>query len=265
MKLGLVLSGGGIRGVAHIGVIKALEEMGISPTHIAGSSSGAIVGALYAYGYDWKTILKFFKEIQILDIKKYARKKPGFIDSEKFYNEFNSYFKVDNFNVLKKTLLVTATDILRGKLTVFNQGELIRPVIASASFPGVFSPIKIEDSYYIDGGALDNFPVDLLSKQCDYIIGVYVNGIKHLQIEDLKHSYNVVERAFKIKSVEEDMQKFSTCNLLIAPSNLSQYGTFDKKNLKEIFELGYTEAHNSLKSSSLIKLINPPNKKIKMN
>ena len=69
MNLGLVLSGGGMRGAAHIGVIKALEEHGLYPTHIAGTSAGAIVGALYAYGYKWEDILKFFKSINVLDIK----------------------------------------------------------------------------------------------------------------------------------------------------------------------------------------------------
>ena len=70
MNLGLVLSGGGMRGAAHIGAIKALEEHNLYPNHIAGTSAGAIVGALYAYGYKWKDILTFFKGIQILDIKK---------------------------------------------------------------------------------------------------------------------------------------------------------------------------------------------------
>ena len=90
MNIGLVLSGGGMRGVAHIGAIKALEEHGIFPNHIAGSSVGAIVGALYAYGHSWDKILEFFKNIQILDLKKYALNKPGFIDAEKFYSNFKT-------------------------------------------------------------------------------------------------------------------------------------------------------------------------------
>jgi NTE family protein len=81
MKIGLVLSGGGMRGVAHIGAIKALEEKGIFPTYIAGTSAGAVVGALYAYGYKWEDMLTFFKGIQIFDIKKYAINKPGFLDT----------------------------------------------------------------------------------------------------------------------------------------------------------------------------------------
>ncbi|TGV04363.1 patatin-like phospholipase family protein [Flavivirga rizhaonensis] len=239
MNLGLVLSGGGMRGAAHIGAIKALEEYNLYPTHIAGTSAGAIVGALYAYGYSWKDIFKFFKNIQILDIKKYALNKPGFIDTEKFYPDFKNYIKNDNFSFLKKELSLTATNILNGDLEIFNKGELIKPILASAAIPGIFAPIKIGDSYYIDGGSLNNFPVELLKTTCDKIIGIYVNGFDVIQINDLKHSHNVVERAFRLKSVKEDQQKFNDCNLVISPKELNKYGIFDKKHLNEIFKIGY--------------------------
>ena len=145
MNLGLVLSGGGMRGAAHIGAIKALEEHNLYPTHIAGTSAGAIVGALYAYGYKWEDILKFFKSVQILDIKKYALNKPGFIDAEKFYPEFKNYIINDDFSFLKKDLSITATNILNGNLEIFDKGELIRPILASAAMPGIFAPVKIND------------------------------------------------------------------------------------------------------------------------
>lgn len=159
MTTGLVLSGGGMRGAAHIGAIKALEEHGIVPTHIAGTSAGAVVGALYAYGHSCEDMLTFLKGINILDIKKYALNKPGLIDAEKFYPGFKTYLKHDDFGFLKKQLTITATNILNGKLEVFRTGELIRPILASAAIPGIFAPVKINDSYYVDGGTLNNFPV----------------------------------------------------------------------------------------------------------
>ena len=254
MDLGLVLSGGGMRGVAHIGVIKALEECGLYATHIAGTSSGAIVGALYAYGYNWEVMLEFFKSIQILDLKKYALGKPGFIDTEKFYPKFNTYLKVDNFNVLKKSLTITATDILEGHLTTFSEGELIKPILASAAIPGIFAPVKIKDSYYIDGGALNNFPVSALKSKSTIIIGSYVNGFNAITIKDLKHSYNVVERAFKLKSVKGDYKKFDTCDLVISPKELSKYGTFDTNHIEDIFKIGYNAAKKALTPEVLLKL-----------
>jgi len=254
MNIGLALSGGGFRGVAHVGVIKALEEAEISPTHISGTSAGAIVGALYAYGYNWKDILKFHESIQIFDIKKYALGKPGFIDAEKFYSKFNDYLKEDNFNALKKALTITATDLLNGKLKMFSEGELIKPLLASAAFPGVFAPLKIKDSYYIDGGALNNFPVETLTSSCDIVIGSYVNGYDAVTINDLKYAYNVVERAFKLKSVKDDYAKFDTCDLVISPKELSKYGTFSTNYLNEIFKIGYDATKKALTPEVLQKL-----------
>ncbi|MDW5290876.1 patatin-like phospholipase family protein [Formosa sp. PL04] len=254
MNIGLVLSGGGMRGAAHVGAIKALEEQGISPTHIAGSSVGAIVGALYAYGYGWKDILKFFKKVNFFDVKKLALNKPGFIDAEKFYSNFNEYLIEDNFSFLKKKLYITGTNILNGKLKIFKKGELIKPVIASAAFPGIFAPVKIKNSYYIDGGALNNFPVDAIKSKCDSIVGVYVNGINAITIQDLKHSHQVVERAFKLKSINEDILKFPDCDLMISPNELNKFGTFDKKNIDQIFEIGYNTTKNKLTTYNIDKL-----------
>jgi NTE family protein len=252
MEIGLVLSGGGMRGAAHIGAIKALEEHGVFPTHIAGTSAGAIVGALYAYGYKWEDILKFFNSVSILDISKYALNKPGFLDADKFYNNFKKYFSEDDFSVLKKDLQITAANILNGDLKVFSEGELIKPILASAAFPGVFSPVKIKDSFYVDGGTLNNFPVELLKKKCDKIIGIYVNGFETIDIKELKYSHNVAERAFKLKSVREDYMKFKKCDLVVSPKGLDKFGTFDKKNLKHIFDLGYSTTIEALKTNPII-------------
>ncbi len=164
MNIGLVLSGGGARGAAHIGVIKALEEHKIYPTHIAGTSAGAIVGALYAGGVGWLEMLNFFKTIPLFNTNRYAYRKPGFIDTKRFYDNFKEYLPIDNFNALKKPLFITATNVVDGTLKIFHEGELIRPVLASASFPGVFTPTEIDGSYYIDGGTLNNFPVEPLKQ-----------------------------------------------------------------------------------------------------
>ena len=252
MNIGLVLSGGGVRAAAHIGVIKALEEHGFFPTHIAGTSAGAIVGALYAHGYSCGEMISFFKEVQILDFKKYALNKPGFIDSEKYYTIFNKYFPVDDFSSLHKELVITATDILEGTLKTFTKGELINPIIASATFPGVFAPIKIDGSYFIDGGVLNNFPVEFIKDTCDIVIGVHVNPIRSVKINELKHFHNILERAFKLKSTKDDLSKFKYCDLTIYPEELSKFGTFDKKYLDKIFEIGYNSAKTELKNSALL-------------
>lgn len=162
MNTGLVLSGGGTRGIAHIGVLKALEEHNINITHIAGTSAGAIVGALFAAGHSWTTILKFFKEVPIFDFKRYAYNKPGFIDTNKFYKDLFSFFIEDDFKCLKKQLYIPAINLIAGTERIFNEKELIKPILASAAFPGLFTPVIIDNIPYVDGGVLNNFPVDLI-------------------------------------------------------------------------------------------------------
>lgn len=254
MKTGLVLSGGGVRGITHIGAIKALEEHDIHITHIAGTSSGAIVGALYAGGYGWEEILDFLKTTQLFSISKYAANKPGFVDPEKFYDRFSKYFPKDNFQSLNRSLYITATNILDGTLKVFHQGELIRPVLASASFPGVFAPVRIKEGYYVDGGVLNNFPSDLIKMQCDRLFGVYVNPFqKKVTVEGLKYSYSVLERVFKIMMAKESLTKFEDCDLLVSPKGLNKFGTFDLKDADAIFELGYRATVSALKSNESLK------------
>ena len=124
MRIGLVLSGGGARGIAHIGVIKALNENGINISEISGTSSGAVIGALYAGGYSWEEIFAFFKTLPIFHYKNYARNKPGFIDSIKFYDDFKEFFPEDSFKALKKKLYISTTNVFEGTLKIFSKGEL---------------------------------------------------------------------------------------------------------------------------------------------
>lgn len=251
MTTGLVLSGGGIRGVAHIGAIKALEEYGIYPTHIAGTSAGAIVGALYAACCNWEEMLDFFKSTEIFSLTNYAMGKPGFLDTEKFHDQLKAYISHDTFESLGKQLYVTATNLLDGTLNVFSEGELIKPVLASAAVPGLFAPVEINKGYYVDGGTLNNFPVDLIKKYCDQIVGVYVNPFNHVSIKELNHVNKVLERAYHVMVANETTKKFKDCDILIRPANMDRFGMFTLKNLDIILDLGYNATMNALKNSDL--------------
>jgi NTE family protein len=250
MKTGLVLSGGGVRGVAHIGAIKALEEYGIYPSHIAGTSAGAIVGALYAGGHTWEDILDFFKTTQIFSINNYARSKPGFVDTEKFYDHLKSYLPKDSFASLRTPLYITATNLLDGTLKVFHRGELIKPILASVAVPGLFAPVAFKSGYYVDGGTLNNFPVDLIKLQCDQVVGVYVNPFEKMKITDLKHAHNVLERAYHIMVANETILKFEDCDILIRPDRMAEFSMFSLKNIDTLFELGYKATLSVLKNTN---------------
>ena len=246
MKTGLVLSGGGYRGIAHIGVIRAMEEAGLTPDAIAGTSAGAVVGALYASGLSSGDMLEFFKGIQIFSIGNYAFGKPGWLDPENFYESFRDFLPADDFDSLKIPLKVTATNILNGKLKVFQEGPLVRPLLASAAFPGIFAPVEIGEGYYVDGGVLNNFPADLLREECDYLLGVYVNPFEEVEQSDIKNSFTVLERVLKLKTAEESIRKFELCDLVVYPKELRKYSTFLEKELDTIFDLGYQKAREQI-------------------
>lgn len=248
MKTGLVLSGGGARGVAHIGVLKALEENKIEITHLSGTSAGAIVGAFFAAGHTWQTIFDYFKKVPIFHYTRYARNKPGFIDTSKFYKDFFPFFTLDDFEILEKELFISATNLIEGKERIFHKGELIKPILASAAFPGIFTPVIIDKVPYVDGGVLNNFLVEPLKSQCDTIIGVYVNPLQDISVGQLKHSYQVANRAYNISFDSQCASKFKEVDLLIAPKKLEQYGMFNLKNIDAIFEIGYEAAMESLKN-----------------
>ncbi|WP_062061481.1 patatin-like phospholipase family protein [Aquimarina longa] len=241
-NIGLVFSGGGFKGVAHIGVIQALEEAGMTPSFVSGTSAGAIVGSLYAGGYSPEKIKDFFKNTPLFSFNRLTRTKPGFLDSEKFYNDLLTYFPENSFESLQKKLFVTATDLIEGTIKVFHTGELIKPLLASAAFPGVFTPVMINDGLYADGGILDNFPVSPLKKHCDLIIGVDVSPIKKPKISDFKHSYNVMQRAYYLRAMPNAETEFKHCNIIIQPQKLINHGIFSSGNLDKVYDYGYQEA-----------------------
>lgn len=245
-KTGLVLSGGGHRGVAHIGALKAFEEAGLNIDVISGSSAGAIIGALYASGKNTDEMLNFFKNVKLFSLSRYARKKPGFINTESFRDFMIDYFPEDNFSKLKKSLFVTATNLVSGDVDVFSEGELIRALMASASFPGVFTPVKINGSLYSDGGILDNFPIEPLLELCDTIYGVDVSPMKEQNIDDFKSSFSVIERAYYLSVYKNSTEKFKKCKILVHPPELRSYSIFNSGHHEEIFEIGYKEAKEKI-------------------
>lgn len=252
MSIGLVLSGGGARGVAHIGAIKAITEHNIKITHVAGTSAGAVVGSLYAAGYSWQEILKFFESLPIFHYSRYALNKPGFFDSVKYINDFKKVFPEDTFESLEKKLYIPATNLIDGTLKVFSSGELIKPMLASACMPGVFTPIHIDNDIYVDGGILNNFPADLLKPICDKLVGVYVNPLEAIENKKLRYSYQIITRAYQIAIANQSHTKFELCDLLVLPNGLLKYGLFSLKNLNAIFEIGYKIAKKEIEKNEAV-------------
>ncbi|NHF59594.1 patatin [Flavobacteriaceae bacterium TP-CH-4] len=246
-KIGLVLSGGGHRAAAHAGALKAMEEHGIFPDIISGTGAGALVGALYAANHSPDDILAAFKEVEIFN---FARHDPNFqniIDTDLFCDMLQGYLPEDSFEALDKKVLVTTTDLLHGCVKVFEEGPLIKVLLASISFPGLFQPVDLDNSLYIDGCILDNFPVEPIHGKCDVIYGVYVSPVAKMEFSDFKHTYTILDRAFQLPMNRNAKEKFPLCDVLIYPHQLGNHSLFDAQHLNTIFEIGYKTTLQELK------------------
>lgn len=242
MKIGLVLSGGGVKAIAHVGLLKVLLENNIKPTHVTGTSAGAMVAAFYAKGYDIDTMLTFFKTTPLLKLSMYTRVKPGFMDSEKYVSFFKDYFPDDNFKSLKHPLTIAATNLTTGKLDFFDSGQLIKPIIASCAIPPVFSPIEMNDNLYCDGGVLNNFPIEPLLGQCDCILGSFVNPVAPIKNNEISSAIKLLYRAYHIGMDVYDIEKFKLCDYVFTPSKVKTIGALDTKAIDKAFEMGYRYA-----------------------
>ena len=236
--LGLVLSGGGARGIAHIGVIDALRSHGLEPDCIAGSSSGAIVGALAAAGHSTETMLEFFQKASPFRLSVVTVRKAGILDTAKVVERFREYFPDDSFEALKIRLFLTATEIINARLAIFESGPLIPAILASCSMPMVFTPTEINGRWYVDGGVINNFPIEPLRGRCDAVVGHYASPLRSIKHSDLSGVLAVSERALEVGMHFSSKQKFHECDVMLKCPELNQYSLFDTKHHREIFEAG---------------------------
>lgn len=250
-SVGLVLSGGGTKGIAHAGVLKFLDEKKIKPKEIAGTSAGSIVGALYSWGKTPEEILDFFQSIYFFHWKHFTFSKPGLIDSVSFKDYFTTIFEDALLEDLKIPIQITATDMVKGKIKIFDpKTKITDAILASSSFPGIMSPYTINHEIFSDGGILNHFPTDLLHKKYEFIIGVYVSPIQKIEAKDLNSIKAVTTRAFDLLSANHIIQKFNFCDWIIEPEELGVYSTFEtnKTIMQKIFNIGYEAAKKSYSS-----------------
>lgn len=172
-KIGLALGGGGARGVAHIGVLKVLEENKTKIDMISGTSMGAVIGALYAANPNAKNLEKKFMDMPLdKGVFDYKLSKKGLIKGKKVKQILDSFLQGLKFEDLRIPLKITAFDIENNREVVFSKGDVAKAVMASISLPGLFFPVKNENMLLIDGGVVDPLPVEIISKEAKKIIAV---------------------------------------------------------------------------------------------
>lgn len=237
MHIGIVFSGGASKCIAQLGVLKALEEIGVKPGIISAVSGGALIGVLYASGLSPDNSLELIVKNGSFKFFFPSAKPGGLFSMSRIENAYNEVLGIKKFEELKIPMVVNATDILSGEAVFFSQGELIRPVIASASYPAIFEPVRINGRTLLDGGIVNNFPVEPLKGKCEKIIGVSVGKVYGL--ERLGSVNKVIVRSLELAINEGDIHRFKHCDVLVEPHGLNNFGMFDSDKGKDIFKKGY--------------------------
>jgi NTE family protein len=245
MKIGLVLSGGGARGICHLGVMKALDEFGVKIDFLCGTSAGSITGALYSYGYKPDEIAEIIGATSLTKTLRIAWKWTGLLSLDGLTQLFLKYIPENTFEALKIPLTIAATDIKKGRIEYFSTGELIPAILGSCCVPAVFNPVEINGGLYVDGGVLDNLPVKGIRDKCDFIIGSHCNFIR--SDVDLKNFRTVIERSLLMAINGSTTLSKTLCNILIEPPEVGKFSGFDLSKAKELFDVGYKYTKENFK------------------
>lgn len=252
-KAGLVLSGGGARGFAHLGVMQALNDAGIFPDIIAGTSAGALAGALYCDGYSPKEILRIMKRQSRLDYMRPTLPRDGLLQISGVAKLLETHLSAKNIEDLKIPLVVCATDLNNGQPVYFSTGELITSLIASSSIPVLFKPVIINNIYYVDGGVLDNLPVKPIHDKCNILIGSFVNPVG--KEETTSGLITIAVRTFMLNQAKEVEDKSNMFDILVAPPEITKFGILDVEKADALFEMGYKKTREKLKDPGIQKII----------
>ncbi|MBF4493668.1 patatin-like phospholipase family protein [Flavobacterium sp. MR2016-29] len=268
-KIGLVLSGGGAKGFAHIGVLKVLEEAGIKIDFIGGTSMGSVIGGLYASGYNASQIDSIFKKTNFDElINDYIPR-----SSKNFYGKKNdelyaivlpfSNFKVGipealskgmynynllssltrnvrhirDFNKLPTPFLCIGTNIETGEEVLLNKGNLVQAMMASAAFPSLFTPVEIDGNLLVDGGVVNNYPIqEVRNLGADIIIGVDVQD-DLMKRKNLKNATRILVQITNLQSIDKMKSKIKDTDVYIKP-DIRDFGVISFDKGEEIIRKG---------------------------
>lgn len=274
-RIGLVLSGGGAKGMAHVGVLKVLEELEIPIDYIGGTSMGAIIGGLYAYGYtaheldsilraaDWGKLLNDvpdWNDMYYVNKDKYLLRLPWGTESRSFmpigllkgqhinnlfYTLTSQSYKYKNFKEFNIPFFCVGANIVNGQPAYIDSGNLAVAMRASMAIPSVFTPVQIDTMLLVDGGVLNNFPVDkILEKDVDIVIGVDV-GFSYAGVENVNNFMDVLEEVIFMGSKVRVFQNRKSCDIFIKP-DMKGFGTASFTKADSILARGENAARDPL-------------------
>ncbi|OGC23359.1 hypothetical protein A2291_06840 [candidate division WOR-1 bacterium RIFOXYB2_FULL_42_35] len=241
-KIGLVLGGGVARGIAHIGVLKVFEQHKIPIAAIAGTSSGAIIGAAYAAGLEVRIIEEIALRISWGKFIRVAFFRPGIITGAAIEDFLVKYIGDKQFSDLKIPLAVVATNLKTGEPEVLKQGKVAKAVAASSAFPGVFVPEDIKYNFLVDGGISNNLPVDVARKmKTNFVVAVDVVPAKTDDARP-KDPMQVFGRSLDIVLHRLSQEQRKAADILIEPSFDQDVWHLDLGKAKQLIKAGEVAA-----------------------
>lgn len=246
-EIALVLSGGGVKGFAHLGLLKALEEEGVYPTVVSGTSFGAIIGAYYCASYSADETYNILKSAKFIDPLSVTIKKAGIMNIEKLTEFYAKDFKKDSFDSLDRKLYVTSSIMNTNEPMVHEDGDLIKVVLASACFPGVYAPVDIGGQHHMDGGITCNFPTEPVESLDMPKIGSYVCFVGPRQSRKINSTLRLLVRSCQMMLWHMSEPKFKKMDFMFCPEELSNIGFFDSRSIKEAYDIGYKHAKERMR------------------
>ena len=242
--IGLALSGGGARGYMHIGVLQAMDELQCSPRYLSGCSSGAMIAALYAAGHRPKDIYHIIQQLKIYRLIKPAWSAKGLLSLSPLAKWLSQHLP-KTFEELTLPLTVNATDLLHQKPVYFSQGPLIPALIASSCLPVLFKPVIIGQRELIDGGVLDNLPINgLPTEGCLR----WASSCNHFEdVHAPKNMFQITERTLRLTVNQNSLAGRASIDLLFEPPQMGQFRVFDFHKVEAIYEVGYQYAVEKLR------------------
>lgn len=239
-SVGIVLSGGGARGFAHAGALKAMGEMGIIPDVLAGCSAGSVVAVMYASGVKPENILDLFADRRFNDFCELSVPRNGFFRMDGFRRFLKHAVPFNRLENLPIPTFVAATDIGRGEGVYFNSGPIPERVAASCSMPIIFKPIRIGSRYYVDGGVTHNLPAPAIREQCKVLIGVNCSPMVKATFKNT--ILDIAHRSYSLMSKSNAVTDSRLCDIVIETKDIADYGVFDLRGIDRVFQTGYDDA-----------------------
>lgn len=248
-RLGVCLSGGGARGFAHIGAMRALRELGLVPDIVAGVSAGSVVAAFYAAGllndYENDPLLKLFTDSRFRDFAEMHVPKESFFSLNRFKQHLEELIPYSNVEDLPIKTVIGATDLDLGMKKAFTEGPLAERIVASCSIPIVFDPVTIDGHRYVDGGVLHNMPSWAIRHLCDRLIGI--NCSPMYNSAPARNIIEIAQRSYSLMSKHNVIPDLELCDVVVNLTEVADHQAFDLKSLSLLVEAGYLTTLRALR------------------